>query len=245
MQMDAQHLALAGAAALLAGVSKTGVPGLSTFVVVLMALAFPNHTKLSVGVLLPLFISGDILAVRAYHRHAQWRRLIGLLPAVVAGMLMARWYLAWVREDLFRPLLGLLVLLMVALEVVRQRMGWDRLPKHWAFVGGTGLAAGFATTVGNVAGPIMGVYFLSQGFVKKQFMGTAAWFFFVVNCSKVPVYWGLGMIDGRTLKFDLFLVPLVAVGALVGIRLLPHIPQRLFNSLVLMLSCLAALRLLW
>jgi uncharacterized membrane protein YfcA len=107
-----------------------------------------------------------------------------------------------------------------------------------------GLLAGFGTTVGNAAGPVMSIYLIARGLEKRQFMGTWAWFFFIVNTSKLPIYARLGMITSETLRFDVFIVPAAVVGALVGRRVFNLLPQRVFNPLVLTLAGVAAVRLL-
>ena len=106
-----------------------------------------------------------------------------------------------------------------------------------------GMLAGFGTTVGNAAGPVMGIYLISQGLRKEQFMGTAACFFFIVNAAKLPIYSSLGRITPATLQFDLIMIPIVVVAALVGRRLFSIIPQKVFDPLVLSLAGIAALRL--
>ena len=80
--------------------------------------------------------------------------------------------------------------------------------------------------------------------VKEQFMGTLAWFFFIVNMSKLPLFASMQMITLRTLTFDAIIAPLVVVGALVGRRLLKIIPQKIFDPLVLALAGVAALKLI-
>ena len=142
----------------------------------------------------------------------------------------------------FRLVLGWIVLALLGLEVGRQRFGWTGMPGRWWFVGVAGLLAGFGTTVGNAAGPVMSVYLISRGLPKERFMGTWAWFFLIVNLAKVPIFLSLGMITPGTLGFDLVLLPMAVVGALVGKRLFLIIPQKLFNSLVLILAAVAALR---
>ena len=233
----------AGLAAALVGLGKNGLPGLGILVVPLMAYAFPARE--SVGILLPMLVVGDVMAIAIYRRHAQWRTLLGLLPYVLAGMIAAAFLLARIDDATMRPLLGGLILLLLAIELLRMRFPWQRLPHHPAFVGTIGASAGFATTLGNAAGPIMSLYFLSRGLPKHQFVGTAAWFFFVVNCSKLPIYAHLGMITPDTLRLNAALIPLIVAGGWLGVRLLPVIPQHLFNKLVLALTALAAIGLLW
>lgn len=240
--MTPQHLVLGVLSALLVGFSKTGVPGLGILIVPLMALVFP--AKQSVGALLPMLIVGDIFAVTFYRRHAHWNKLWPLFPWVLAGTLPGAWALKQFGNEQLQPALGWLVLGMIAIEVARRRGNWDHLPHHWAFAAVTGLAAGFATTLGNVAGPIMTLYFLSRGLDKNEFFGTAAWFFLIVNVSKIPIFAGLGMISADTLRFNLWMLPAIALGAAAGRWTLPRIPQRAFATLVMVLAAGAAARLL-
>ena len=228
--------------AILVGMAKTGVPGLGIFVVPVMALLFP--VRLSVGALLPLLIAADVIATLFYRRHAQWPVLVRMLPWTYAGMAAASLVLWRLGDQGLGPLLGLLVLVMILMELIRRRYGWHHLPHAPWFTHATGLAVGFTTTLGNVAGPVMNIYLVARGFTKEHFMGTMAWFFLIVNLSKVPVYGSLGLITADTLRFDALMLPFVLVGGLVGRWLLPRIPQKLFETLVLVLAALAALRLL-
>jgi uncharacterized membrane protein YfcA len=211
-------------------------------VVPLMASVFP--AKQSVGALLPMLIVGDIFAVAFYRRHAEWNKLWGLIPSVAVGMALATWLLSQVDNQQMKPILGWLVLALIALDFVRRQLGWHDVPHHPLFVNTMGFLAGFGTTMGNVAGPIMTIYFLARGLVdKNRFIGTFAWYFLIVNTSKIPLYAPLGMITRESLLFDLYMVPLIAVGALIGKWALPRIPQQTFTWLVLLLAALAAVRL--
>jgi len=243
MDLDLTAYLLGGAAALLVGLSKTGVPGAAIPAILMMTEAFSGNEKTSVGALLPLLLVGDVLAVRFYRRHTQWKRLAGLFPYVVAGMAPGALVLVLVDHQQFRLVLGWMVLALLALEAGRQRFGWSDLPGRWGFVAAMGLLAGFGTIVGNAAGPVMSIFLISRGLPKDQFMGTWAWFFLIVNLSKLPVYAALGMITPVTLRFDLAIAPAVVVAALAGRRLFAILPQRVFNGLVLILAAAAALRL--
>jgi hypothetical protein len=112
------------------------------------------------------------------------------------------------------------------------------------FVALTGLMAGFSTFVANAAMPMMSVYLISQGFNKREFLGTAAWFFFLLNLSKTPVYGSMGMFQTWLLPFDICLVVPVLVGSLLGVLILRFIPQKTFNALALLLAGVAAIRLI-
>jgi uncharacterized membrane protein YfcA len=83
---------------------------------------------------------------------------------------------------------------------------------------------------------------LSRRLDKHEFLGTAAWFFLLVNLSKVPPFLLMGVMNSRTLTLDLAIAPAIAIGALSGAWLLRRIPQAVFDAFVLGLAGLAAVR---
>lgn len=241
--MEASEIIIGAVAAVLVGISKSGLPGLGILVVPIMAIVLPARE--SVGALLPMLIAGDFMAILWFRRHARWKWIRALLPWVAGGMAAAAWTLSRIDSSHLRPLLGALVLAMIGLELARTRLGWDRLPHHPAFVASVGAAAGFSTTLGNAAGPVMNIYLLSRGLPKVDFVGTQAWFFFLVNLTKVPIYASQGMITASSLKFDAAMIPLILLGAWIGTVLLRRLSDRWFYTLVVILSAIGGLRLLW
>jgi uncharacterized membrane protein YfcA len=105
-----------------------------------------------------------------------------------------------------------------------------------------GFLAGFATFVANAAMPVMSIYLVSQDFDKHRFIGTAAWFFFILNASKVPPYIAMDMLTASMLPPALILGPVTILGCFLGICLLSRIPQRLFDILAIVLAGVAAVR---
>jgi len=245
IELEPWQWAVAGVAALLVGFSKTGIAGLGILIVPLMVEVFP--AKESVGALLPMLIVGDVFAVVYYRRHAVWGHLVGLLPWVMGGIALGFVALRSMNSDQLKPALGSLVLVLIGLRLVRHRFGdWfeNRLPRAWWFVAGVGVVAGFATMLGNAAGAIMSVYLLAQGLKKREFMGTGAWFYMIVNLVKVPLNVQLGLVSGGSLLFDACVVPAIVVGALVGVRVLPVVPQKVFDRVILVLAAAASVRLI-
>jgi uncharacterized protein len=233
---------LACIAAVTVGLSKTGIPGIGILAAALMVSVFPS--KLSVGALLPMLIAGDIFAIAYYRRHAEWKRVLELLPAVAIGMIAGAFVLKGLDSKHLKPFLGALILFLLLLEFARRRMRWASVPDKAWFVVAMGVLAGFATTVGNVAGPIMNIYLMSKGLSKERFMGTIAWYYFIINCSKVPIFLHLGMIDVETLRFDLIMLPGIAAGAIAGRFILGGMKAETFKFLVFALAAVAAVRLL-
>jgi uncharacterized membrane protein YfcA len=241
--MTIVSMLLASASALLVGLSKTGLPGVSILGIVLMTEAYPKNATYSVGAILPVLLVGDVFAVAWFRRNADWRQLVRLLPWVLLGMIPGVFLLLWAKGNQLRPIIGWLVLGMLAIELCRQRFGWQRMPHRWWFAAATGFLAGFTTFVANAAMPVMSIYLVSQDFDKRQFIGTAAWFFLILNVSKVPPYCAMKRLTWEMLPTAAALAPLTILGALLGLYVLARIPQRFFDVLALLLAGIAAIRL--
>jgi uncharacterized membrane protein YfcA len=236
---------LAAIAAVMVGVAKTGVPGFGILAVPLMVLAVGDARR-SAGWLLPLLCVADLFAIHVYRRHAQVRRLFGLLPWVLAGMAAGALALA-APERVLRRGVAAIVFVMIAIRWFRDRApaaAAPAAPDRWWQAAGYGTSAGFATTVANAAGPVMNLYLLARDLPKQEFVATGAWFFFAVNLMKLPVYAGHGLIDRRSLLHDAMLVPAVVAGALLGRTVLRKLPQKTFETLVMALTVGAAALLL-
>lgn len=233
--------------AFLVGVSKTGIPGLGILPVPLMALVLP--AKASVGVLLPVLIFADLFAAGYYRSHAQWTHILRLLPATFIGIIAGYFAMGKVTDAQLKPVIGIIVLSMLAIRLVND---YRKTPQQRTnpssglfFAVFLGFFAGVTTMMANAAGPIMIIYLLAARLPKTQFVGTSAWFFFIVNWLKVPFSAKLDLITAESLKLDLTLFPLIIIGAVTGIIVLRHIPQKLFRIIVLALAAAAAIKLLF
>ena len=107
-----------------------------------------------------------------------------------------------------------------------------------------GALAGFTTMVANAGGPVTSMYFLACRYPVKAFLGTTAWFFFLVNVTKLPFSLSLGIIRPEHLALDAVLAPVVIALALAGRRLADRMDQRVFEPIVIALTILSALPLL-
>ncbi|ANH94517.1 MULTISPECIES: sulfite exporter TauE/SafE family protein [unclassified Streptomyces] len=236
-------------AALLVGFSKTAVSGANTVSLAIFAALLP--ARASTGVLLPLLIAGDVLAVLTYRRHAHWPTLWRLFPAVAAGVVVGTLFLLWADDGVVRVSIGAILLLMAAVTVLRRRAA-DRPGEPEAVTTRSGrlkarsygVLGGFTTMVANAGGPVMSLYLLSAGFRKLGFLGTSAFFFLIVNVAKVPFSAGLGLIDGRSLLLDASLAVFVVPGALLGRWAVDRIDQRLFERLVIAATVVGGVQLL-
>lgn len=244
--LPAYAWALLAVAALLVGFSKTALPGINTVSIAIFAAILP--ARASTGTLLLLLIVGDVFALITYRRHADWRTLVRLIPAVVIGVALGAVFLAIADDGSVRRVIGVILLLVIAFTLwqrARAARGSGANTSAGAIArNGYGALGGFTTMVANAGGPVMSMYFLAARFPVKAFLGTAAWFFAVINLAKVPVSIGLGLITPGALVLDALLVPAVVVGALVGRRIAANMKQSTFDWAVIVCTVLGAVYLL-
>lgn len=231
--------------ALTIGLNKTAIPGLAILAVPLMAEVMP--ARASVGVVLPMLMFADLFAVGYYRRHAVWPYLLRIMPWTAGGVVLGYLALGKVNDQQLRPVIGAIILSMLAIKHLwnRRKRGEATGPTQWWFAAGIGLVAGITTMMANAAGPLMIIYLLAMRVPKNEFLGTGAWYYLLLNWFKVPFSVNLGLISSRSLQFDLMFFPMIAIGALGGIVILKHIPERKFASVVQILAIAAAIRLLF
>ena len=227
------------------GIAKTGVPGIGVVVAPLFALIFPSQAKASVGLLLPILIFADLFAVWHYRREGHWRHLVKLLPAATIGIVAGFLVLMKISNAQLKPLIGVIVMVMLIIRAPSIIGKEQKSPSiKGVFAPIMGFTAGGTSMLANAAGPVMALYLLAMRFDKVKFVGTAAWFFFIVNWIKVPFQIYLGYINPHSLKLNAMVFPAVVLGAFSGIWLLKRIPQKLFNIMALVLAAAAAIKLL-
>ncbi|MEQ1860508.1 MAG: sulfite exporter TauE/SafE family protein [Chthoniobacteraceae bacterium] len=242
-ELTAVQWLLAIVAAMGIGVAKSGFAGVSLVHVLVFAFLFGARD--STGVVLPLLIVGDICALLAFHQHARWDYVRRMLPPACIGVIGGWAFMQRIDAAAFKPLIGWIILVLTALQVARMRRPewFAHIPHSRWFAWTVGLLAGFTTMLANAAGPIMALYFLAVALPKLEFVGTSAWYFFIVNSFKVPFSAGLGLIRSDTLLLNAMLIPAVALGLVAGRWLVKRVPQRLFDGLLLGFAAIAALRL--
>lgn len=228
-------------AALIIGISKTSVGGLGSVSVAMFAAVLPARE--STAAILLLLIVGDLVAVRRYRAHADWKLLVGLLPWVLPGLALGALFLKVVDDGTLKVVIGAMLLVMLAVQLVT-RWRQPAEPRSGGMsrvaAGGAGMAAGFTTMTANAAGPVMTLYLLAARVDKLRFVGTGAWYFLIINVTKVPFSASLGLFTRTSVLRDLALVPVVLVGTWLGAKLLDVMRQRTFENVAIGASALAA-----
>lgn len=198
--------------------------------------------KLSSGIILPMLVFGDVLAVWYYHRHASWHHLKILFPWAALGTLLGTGVGNLINDETFRLIMGVVVLISIGIMVWMGRNREKDIPTHYLFGPTIGIAGGFTSMVGNMASSVMAIYFLSMQLPKNIFIGTVAWFFLVVNVFKVPFHvFSWHTISMETFVLNLSTIPFIALGAYLGIVVVSKIPEKYYRWFIIGMTLAAAI----
>ncbi|MDR1622877.1 MAG: sulfite exporter TauE/SafE family protein [Synergistaceae bacterium] len=235
-------------AVFIVGFAKTGLPGITILAVPLVAMVFPP--KISVGLMLPIYMLADVLSVWNYRRFAKSRYCLPYLLFVGLGVWSASFVAGAVDDRTFGVIIGWTVAVLVTLSA-----GTDFLQKRKknlepveapplvmsAFFG---MTAGLVSALANAAGPIMALYMILARLDKFSILGTTAVCSFFMNWFKVPLFLTLDMLSVETLKLDIATIPIIVLGGLAGIVFAKKLPQEAFKKLILVLALASSIKLI-
>lgn len=237
------QLLLLACVAVLSGMGKAGLYGAGLISVSLMAFAF--GAKDSTGILLILLILADIFAVIIYRRDANWGFLRQLLPAACIGIVLATFFGTSIDDRTFQRAMAIVIVVCIVMMVLQEFRRSEFLPSWPGFASSIGVMGGFTSMVGNLGAPVLALYFLAMRVPKREFLGTAAWFFLSVNIIKVPFHvYAWKTIDLNTLLLCLIFVPLIGLGVRLATWVIAYINEVFFRRFVIIMTFISAVLLL-
>lgn len=227
----------------LMGMNKGGFP-VGSIALPVLILVWPSQAQSAreaVGFMLPMLCVMDVTAMLFYWRHAQWRQLIFLIPATMAGIVAASFLfvsdegaLIAVSDRALKLLIGSLGVLFVLYFMVKKWILRYLHPSRPNWVKGSvfGFTAGVTSTLAHAAGPVMQMYFLPQQMEKKAFAGTSCAFSWIGNLMKLVPFILLGRIHPANLKLGLTLLPVIPFGVALGWWLTHKTEQKHYTVLI-------------
>jgi uncharacterized membrane protein YfcA len=225
--------------ALFIGMSKTGVHGAGMLAVPLLANIFGG--QLSSGIMLPMLVLADLLGVWYYHRHASWHHLKILFPWSAVGVILGTLVGKYIDDSIFKIIMAVIIVASVITMLWLERGHKEEVPHNKAFGVTSGILGGFTSMVGNLAGTVMAVYLLSMRLPKNAFIGTTAWFFMATNWFKVPFHvFSWHTINMNTVLLDLSTLPLILLGAYLGIIIVKKLSERTYRWFIIVMTLVAA-----
>lgn len=235
-----ESLLIIAVVAIFIGMSKTGVHGAGMIAVPILATIFGGQQ--SSGIMLPILCLADVMGVWYYHRHASWQHLKKLFPWAALGTILGTVVGGYIDDAAFKMIMAVIIVISVLIMIWLERGQKEKIPDYYWFAASTGVAGGFTSMIGNLAGSVMAIYFLSMRLPKNAFIGTTAWFFMVINWFKIPFHvWSWHTITLNTFLLDLTTLPFIALGAWLGILIVKSLPENAYRWFIIGMTLIAAI----
>lgn len=232
--MPPETLLIFALAAMFVGLSKGGLGGpvLVTLTAPLLSLVLPLQQ--AVGIVLPLLIFADMIALRIYWRTWDITLVRRMLPLGVVGTLVGTVLLAVLPNNSLAKIVGLASLIAVVYKVLSPRLQRLRYePRNW-HAPVAGAIAGLTSALANAGAPPFTAYMLLQPNMTPQvFLGTTTLFFAVVNLVKVPGFLLSNALDLHLLAQVAWMMLLIPIGVFLGRQAVLHMNPRFFERLIL------------
>jgi hypothetical protein len=187
----------------------------------------------------------DAIGVWYYHRHASWVHLRKLFPWAMAGIIAGAWVGSYIDDETFKLVMAIAIFASIGLMFWLNHGHRDEIPDYKWFAAITGVVAGFTSMIGNLAGSVMAIYFLSMRLPKNSFIGTTAWFFIVINLLKLPFHiFGWRTITAHTFTLNVSALPAIIAGAFIGIWIVKKLSEVMYRWFIVAMTLVAALLML-
>jgi uncharacterized protein len=211
----------------LVGLSKGGfLPGLGLLGVPLLSLVVPPAT--GSGIMLPVLMAMDVVAVWSYRNSFDRKHLMVLLPTALIGLAIGWLTASWITEAHFRVLLGVIgiVFLLHALFLKARAMEMQPPGRLLSLILCT--SAGFTSFISHAGGPLAQIYLQPQKLAPVMFSGTMVMCFAALNFIKVGPFVALGLINVASLTIGLTLLPMAVIASYCGVWLNKRVAQERF-----------------
>lgn len=242
---DLYFWAIAALAVFLVGLSKSGfLVSIGLVGVPLLSLVMPARD--AAGMMLPLLLIMDVVAVWNYRKDADWGILKIMIPGALVGTVIG--WLLWsvVTDAAVLLFVGVLTLLFVADAVfpIRKKLA-ENLPPSKPWGAFWGAFAGFTSFISHTGGPPFQIYVLPRKLSPVRYSGTSAFFFAIVNASKLVPYYFLNQLNVSNLTHAAFLTPVGIVGVVAGVWMTRRIPTAWFYKIAYGLVGVLAIKLVY
>ena len=229
-------------ASLFIGLSKGGLPAIAMLSVPLLSLSMSPLT--AAALLLPIYILSDMVGVWLYRREFSASNIRILIPAGVLGVLIGWATAAYISDAMVSLLIGVMGVSFCLYTWLFKRAS------AVATVASTGKGlfwgtlSGFTSFVSHAGAPPFQIYMLPQKLPKMVFAGTTTIVFTVVNLAKIIPYSNLQPYSLSTLKVSAYLLPIAAIGTVIGRQLIQRLSEKWFFLAVQIALFLISIRLI-
>jgi len=245
LHTDLFFYAVAIPAVIFTGLAKGGFSGVGQISVPLLAIAVSPVQ--AAAILLPILLIQDAVGVWAFRHNWDAHILKVMVPGAAVGILAGTLLAAWVSVTAVLATLGAISILFALYQLWGKRAAaLAAAPRSSAPVGfALGIASGFTSQIAHAGLPPFQMWVLRKKLPPATFIGTAAIYFAILNCVKVPAYAALGQFTRENLLAALTLMPVAIASTVAGVVLVKRVPADGFYTVIYLLMIGVGCQLIW
>lgn len=228
------------AVVLLTSVLSAALGSGTGFVLIPLA-ALQFGAKESVGILAIYFLFQNINKIAVYRKHIDWKIGIRVICWSFPGVLIGSIALGYLPVELFKKILGCVILLYLTNDVFKLIPKKHEPEKLLPFLSmGYGFLSGLIGSGNVIKGPL----FTSLGLLKQTYVGTYAFTSLFVNIPKIVTYFSMGILDNDAFFKAIPFLIISIVGTHAGKYFIGKIHNDIFYYIVTTSFALSAVALL-
>jgi len=232
MQSDVLLYLIIGIAVVILGLSKGGFAGVGMISTPMLALVVGPVA--AAGVIFPILVVQDLIAVAMYRRTFDRQILATMIPGAALGVGLAYAFASTVPGWAVEVVLGA-VSLAFSLRQLKSQLGSLSKPVevHAGWLGVlSGVGSGFTSMIAHAGTPPFQFYVMPRRLDREMYVGTSVLFFAATNLMKAPAFFALGQLSSSQLRTTLLFFPLAMASSWLGVRLVRTIDVRKFNVVI-------------
>ena len=219
-----------------------GIVGFGTSIMLMPALVLVFGPREAVPIMAIAAIMANASRVAAWWREVDWQVTAAYSATGIPAAALGAHTLLTLPTQWVELALGLFFIAMIPIRHWMARQQWRLTLWHMALIGAS---IGFITGVVVSTGPINAPFFLAYGLVKGAYLGTEALGSLAVYIAKAITFRHFDALPWPIVLKGLIIGSSLVAGAFIAKRLLNHIDNQRFKTLMDALLLFAGLTMLW
>ncbi|MGA0182170.1 MAG: sulfite exporter TauE/SafE family protein [Candidatus Puniceispirillaceae bacterium] len=241
-------------AVLVTAVSKSGFGGAVALGIPMLLLV--TSPRIALAVTLPILLIIDVWVVFFSNKKIDYKLLIIMLIFGLLGHFFGWYFFDYISNTALVMFISLMSLITVfsyfrkrffpvKLDIVSNLPFQKRPLALWSWGGFWCTLSGIASFISVSGGIPLQIFLMSCKLPRHTFIGSAGAFFFILNLTKVPLYWDLGILSKSTGLLSLSLLPAIPLGITLGQKINNKISDDQFYLLLHIILGIVGLQLLY
>lgn len=219
-----------------------GITGFGNTLIMASLLSYILSPKIITPIDLLLGLPMNVFLVWREKDNLNYKIVIPLSLLLLTGAIPGSLALKYVKDDLLKSLLGLVIVFIGVEMFIRKNRTGDKTRKNTLTL----------TIIGILSGIIAGLYGIGAFLVAyvqrttnnhSQFRVNLCFVFMVENLFRLVTYFITGIFNLRVLYYSIILYPVVIIGLLIGVKLSGRLEEHIIRKLVIIFLIISGLTL--